>query len=131
MLAGTSRDPEAHLRHDVPVEPRPARKLERRPGRDDVQPALGIEHVGEREQVVLVRPTPVMEHEQTHRLAIGESLSIGQRQSTETTSTGFSRPLSDSERGSDNRNAPPTPSSVSALTRISAALAAPPMRAAT
>ena len=121
----------ADPRHDVPVESGPAWELERRPGSDDVKPVLGIEHVGEREQVVLVGAPAVVQHEQTCRLAVGGSLSIRQRQSTETTSTGCSRPFSDSARDSDNRNEPPTPSSVSTLTRISAALAAPPIRAAT
>ena len=121
----------ADPRHDIPVVPRPARKLERRSGRDDVEPALRIEHVGEREQIVLVGAAPVMEDEQAGRLALRRSLSKRQRQSTETTSTGFSTPFSDSARGSDKRNAPPTPSSVSALTRISAAPAAAPIRAAT
>ncbi len=54
-----------------------------------------------------------------------------QRQSTETTSTGCSRPFSFSVRGSDNRTTVPMPSSVSVETRISPPLAAAPMRAAT
>ena len=53
------------------------------------------------------------------------------RQSTETTSIGSSKPRSDSGRGSESLKAVPTPSSVSRLTRISAAPAAAPMRAAT
>lgn len=121
----------ADSRSDIPVIPGPARKLERRSWRDDVEPAFRIEHVGEREKVVLVRAAPVMEDEQAGWLALCRTLAERQRQLTETTSTGSSRPLSDSLRGSDKRNEPPTPSIVSTLTRISAALAAPPIRAAT
>ena len=37
--------------HGVPVISRHAGELERAARRGDVQPALGVEHVGEREQV--------------------------------------------------------------------------------
>lgn len=53
-----------------------------------------------------------------------------QRQSTETTWTGSSKPFSVSARGSESLNAAPAPSSVSRLTRISPAPAAAPIRAA-
>ena len=54
-----------------------------------------------------------------------------QRQSTETTSTGCSKPFREVERGSDRRNVASIPSSVSRLTRTSPAPAAAPIRAAT
>ena len=55
-----------------------------------------------------------------------------QRQSIATTSTGWSTPLSVSDRASETRKAAALPpSSVSALTRISPAAAAAPMRDAT
>ena len=58
----------ADPRHDVPVVARPARKLERRAGRDDMQPACRIQYVREREQVALVGATAVVEDEQPLRL---------------------------------------------------------------
>ena len=48
---------------------RRARQRQRRPRRDDVQPPLGVEHVGEAEQVALVGAAAVMEDEQPLRLA--------------------------------------------------------------
>ena len=64
MRRGTSRVRVPDARDDVPVVAGPAGEPKRRAGRDHVQPALGIEDVAERKQVVLVRAAPVMEHEQ-------------------------------------------------------------------
>ena len=55
---------EADARHDVPVVPGQALELERRARGDDVQSALGVERVTEREQVEVVRPAPMVEEEQ-------------------------------------------------------------------
>ena len=54
----------ADARDDVPVVARPARDLQRRARGDDVEPPLGVEHVGEAEQVVLVGAAAVVEDEQ-------------------------------------------------------------------
>ena len=59
----------ADARHDVPVIARPAGICERRARGDDVQPALGVEHVGEAEQVVLVGAAAVVEDQQPGGLA--------------------------------------------------------------
>jgi hypothetical protein len=49
---------------------RPARRERERPARRDAdQPPLGVEHVEEREEVVLVRAAPVEEHERPLRPA--------------------------------------------------------------
>ena len=68
----------ADPRHDVPVVTGPARKLERRAWRDDVQPALRVEHVREPVQVVLVRATAMVEDEQPLGLGGGGALSDDQ-----------------------------------------------------
>jgi hypothetical protein len=52
----------------------PARELQRRARRDDVQPPLRVEHVGEAEQVVLVGAAAVVEDEEAGRLAVGGAL---------------------------------------------------------
>ncbi len=67
----------ADARHDVPVVAGPARELQRRPRGDDVQPPLRVEHVGEAEQVVLVRAAAVVEDEQAGGVAAGGPLAVG------------------------------------------------------
>ena len=63
---------EAHARHDVPVAA--ARRQEQRPaGRHADEPALGIEHVEERGEVVLVGAAAVQEHERALGLARGRA----------------------------------------------------------
>ena len=122
---------EADPRHDVPVEPGPARQLERRARRDDVQAALGIERIGEREQVVLVGAAAVVEHEQTSRLACGEALAI--ETSAPVDRDDVDGLLEALERlGARLRQPERRADAVQrlTLTRISAAPAAPPMRAA-
>ena len=69
---------EADLRHDVPVPARPPGQHERAAGRDHVQALLGIEHVGETEQVVLVGPAAVVEDQQPFGVARGGALLEGQ-----------------------------------------------------
>ncbi len=54
----------ADARHHVPVIARPAGQLQRPARRHDVQPSLGIEHVAEREQVVLVGAAAVVQDQQ-------------------------------------------------------------------
>ena len=54
----------AHARHHVPVVAGPARQRERGPGRDHVEAALRVEHVAQRDQVVLVGAAAVVEHQQ-------------------------------------------------------------------
>jgi hypothetical protein len=51
----------------------PALEGQRRARGDDVQPARGVDDVGEAEQVVLVGPAAVMENEQAGRLAVGRT----------------------------------------------------------
>ena len=63
----------ADARHDVPVVARPARQLQRAARGDDVQPALGVEHVGEAEQVVLVGAAAVVEDQQPVGVAGGRA----------------------------------------------------------
>ena len=53
-----------------------ARQLQRRPRRDDVQPAPRVEHVGEAEQVALVGAAAVMEDEQALGLVGGRALKV-------------------------------------------------------
>jgi hypothetical protein len=59
----------ADARDDVPVVPGPTRQRQRCAWGDDVQAACRIEDVGEREQVMLVGPAAVMEHEQSFGVA--------------------------------------------------------------
>ena len=54
----------ADARHDVPVVAGPAGQRQRRARRRDVQAPLRVEHVGEREQVVLVGAAAVVEDQQ-------------------------------------------------------------------
>src|SRR4051794_22890157 len=87
----------ADARHHVPVVAGPARKLQRRARRDDVEPPARVEHVGEAEQVVLVGAAAVVEDEQAGRLAVGGGAiaehEIGQPQTSCAVST-ISRSLS-------------------------------------
>ena len=69
----------ADARHDVPVLARPAGDVQRPARRDDVQPPLGVEHVGEAEQVVLVGAAAVVEDEQALGRAGGGALAVDQR----------------------------------------------------
>ena len=63
----------ADPRHDVPV--RAARRQRQRPARAvSVQPPLGIEHVEQRKEIVLVGAAAVEEHERAGRLAGGGAL---------------------------------------------------------
>jgi hypothetical protein len=57
----------ADARHEVPVVSGRARKLERRPRRDDMPSPARVEHVGEADQVPLVGPAPVVEDQQPLR----------------------------------------------------------------
>jgi hypothetical protein len=57
----------------------PARKLQRRARRDDVQPALGIDGVAEGEQVVLIGSPAMVEHEQPRRLTLRRPLAEAER----------------------------------------------------
>ena len=59
----------ADARHDVPVAAGPAGQLQRPARRNHVQAPLRVEHVGEAEQVVLVRAAAVMQHQQPRRVA--------------------------------------------------------------
>ena len=68
----------ADARHDVPVVARPAGDRQRRARRDDVQPPLAVEHVGEAEQVVLVGAAAVVEDEQAVGLAGRRALAVDQ-----------------------------------------------------
>ena len=79
----------------------------------------------EREQVVLVRAAAVVEHEQPLGIASRRALAVRQQPLSATRrrtapSTGSAKPLSSCARGSESRNAEPTPATVSLLTRISA-----------
>ena len=69
----------ADARHDVPVAARPAGQRQRRARRGHVQPALGIEHVGQRQQVVLVGAAAVVEDEQAGGLPVRRPLAERQR----------------------------------------------------
>ena len=59
----------ADARHDVPVMARPAGERQRPARGHDVQAALGIEHVGETEQIVLVGAAAVVQDQQPLGLA--------------------------------------------------------------
>ena len=60
--------------HDVPVVARPARQRQWRPRRHHVQPLLRVEHVAERQQVVLVGAAAVVQDEQPGGLTGGRAL---------------------------------------------------------
>ncbi len=63
----------ADPRHDVPV--RAARRQRQRAARAvPVQPPLGIQHVEQRKEIVLVGAAAVEEHERAGRLALGGTL---------------------------------------------------------
>src|SRR3954454_14005495 len=64
----------ADARHDVPVMPGPAGQRQGRARGHDVQAPPGVEHVAERQQVVLVRPAAVVQDEQPAGLAVGGPL---------------------------------------------------------
>jgi hypothetical protein len=51
--------------HGIPVVARRARERERRADRDDVEPALVIELIGQGKEVALGGPATVMEDEQS------------------------------------------------------------------
>ena len=59
----------ADPRHQVPVVAGRARQRQRRPRRDHPQPPLGVERVGQPQQVALVGAAPVVEDEQALGLA--------------------------------------------------------------
>ena len=82
---------EADARDDVPVLARPARDLQRAARRDDVQPPLRVEHVGEAEQVVLVGAAAVVEDEQALGRAGGGPLAVDQSRSRASTAAGSRR----------------------------------------
>ncbi len=63
--------------NDIPVVAGAA-EAQRRARRDDMQPAVGVELVGEREQVALVRAATVMEGEQALRVAASGPLAIAE-----------------------------------------------------
>ena len=65
----------ADARDQVPVVAGRARQPKRRPRRDHLQPPIGVERVGEAEQVALVGPAAVMEDEQPLRVPGGRPLS--------------------------------------------------------
>ena len=69
----------ADPRDEVPVKTGRTRQLQRRANADGVQPALGVERVGEREQVVLVGAAAVVEDQETARRGRGGTLLIGER----------------------------------------------------
>ena len=69
----------ADARHQVPVVAGRARQLQRRPRRDHLQPPLGVERVGEPEQVALVGPAAVVEHQQPLGLRRGGALEVDER----------------------------------------------------
>lgn len=54
-------------------------KRQRCAGREHMQPPLRIERVGETEQIPLVRPTTVMENQESFRVPAGRSLRLDQR----------------------------------------------------
>jgi hypothetical protein len=68
----------ADARHGVPVVTGPPADGQRGPRGDDVQALLGIEHIGEPEEVVLVRSAPVVQHEQPLGLVGRRTLAIEQ-----------------------------------------------------
>ena len=68
----------ADSRHHVPVVAGPARDLQRRARGDDVQPALGVEHLGQPEQVGLVGAAAMVEDHQPLGLPGGRALAVDQ-----------------------------------------------------
>jgi hypothetical protein len=69
----------AHARHDVPVMSGPARERQRRTRADHVQAALGIQHVPQAQQIVLVGSAAVMKNEQAGGIAVGRTLAEDER----------------------------------------------------
>ena len=67
----------ADARHDVPVPPA-RRELQRPARRDADEPPVGVEHVEERQQVVLVGAAAVQQDERARRLARGGPDDVGQ-----------------------------------------------------
>ena len=64
--------------NQVPVVAGRAGQLKRRPRGDDMEAPRGVEHVGEPEQVPLVGPPPVMEHQQPLGLGFRRALQVGE-----------------------------------------------------